>query len=150
MTAKEIMTTRVLAVDEDDYARHAVKIMADNNISGLPVVNDSQALVGIITERDLLLMDEEKPPVTKTALYGLWWQPSRIAEEEAQRRGVRVRDVMTKKVVTFGPDDSVREIARVMREREINRVPIVENSGIVGIISRGDIIRALAEGKSLD
>lgn len=150
MTAREIMTTRVLAVDEDDYARHAVEIMAEHKISGMPVVNSSGVLVGIVTERDLLLIDETKPPVTKTALYGLWIQPSQMAEEDAIRRGLRVRDVMTKRVVTFGPDDKVREIARVMRERDINRVPIVEDGKVVGIISRGDIIRALAEGKSLD
>lgn len=150
MLARDIMTTNVLAVDEDDHAHHAVEIMADHNISGLPVVDVSENLVGIVTERDLLLIDQQKPPVTKTALYGLWIQPSKMAEEDAKRRGVRVRDVMTRRVITFRPDDRVRDIARIMRDRDINRAPIVENGKIVGIISRGDIIRALAEGKSLD
>jgi CBS domain-containing protein len=150
MKARDIMTTKVLAVQRDDQARHAVMIMADHDISGLPVVNDANELVGIVTESDLLMIDKAQPPRVKTALYGLWIEPDRMVEEDAQRRGVLVEDVMTRHVVTFGPDDSVAQIARTMADKRIKRVPILEGNKIVGIISRHDIIRALAEGKSLE
>lgn len=149
MTARETMTTEVLVVEDEDLAQHAVEVMADNNISGLPVMNGAGELVGIVTERDLLLIDETEPPKIKTALYGLWIEPARMVEEDARRRGLRVADVMTKHVIAFGPDDKVAQIAHVMHTKDINRVPIVESGKLVGIISRADIIRALAEGKSL-
>jgi len=149
MTAKELMTTKVLAIMHDDYARHAVEIMAEHGISGMPVVDEAQNLVGIVSERDLLLIDEERPPVVKSALYGLYISPDRLVERDAERRGLRIRDVMTRSVITFGPDDKVSEVARTMHDRNINRVPIVQEGKLVGIISRHDIIRALAEGQTL-
>jgi CBS domain-containing protein len=150
MKAREIMTRDVLTVHRDDQARRAVEIMAENDISGLPVVNDAGELVGIVTESDLLMLDKAEPPRVKTALYGLWIEPDRMVEEDARRRGLLVQDVMTRRVVSFGPDDSVAKIAKVMAEKRIKRVPIVEGNRVVGIVSRHDIIRALAEGKSLE
>jgi len=150
MKAKDIMTTRVLAIRHDDRAAHAVQIMAHHNISGMPVVNDADELIGIITERDLLMITKIQPPKVKTALYGLWIEPDRMVQEDAEWRGLLVEDVMTKKVVTFGPEDSVAEIARVMHDKGIKRVPIVEGKKIVGLISRADVIRAIAQGMSLD
>lgn len=149
MKARDIMTARVLAIQEDDLAQHAVEIMADNNISGLPVVNGKGELVGIVTERDLLLIEQKEPPVMKTALYGMWITPLHLIQQDAEWRGLKVEDVMTRKVVTFGPEDGAMDIAKVMHDKGINRVPIVDGGAIVGIISRRDIIRALAEGKTL-
>jgi CBS domain-containing protein len=150
MKARDIMTKKVLAVRHDDRARHAVEIMAANDISGLPVLNDADELVGIITESDLLLIDRTEPPRVKTALYGLWIEPDRMVEEDARRRGLLVEDVMTRRVVSFGPDDSAAEIAKAMAEKHIKRVPIVEGNKIVGLVSRHDIIEALAAGKTLE
>ncbi len=150
MTAREIMTTRVLAVQPDDWAQHAVQIMADNDISGMPVVNGLGELVGIITESDLLLIEKTAPPKVKTALYGLWLEPDRMVEEDAQRRGLRVMDVMTRHVISFAPEASLLDIARTMHDKGIKRVPIVETGKLVGLISRHDIIRALAEGHTLE
>ncbi|NSW54961.1 MAG: CBS domain-containing protein [Armatimonadetes bacterium] len=150
MKAKEIMTTPVLAIEETDRAQHAVEIMADNDISGLPVVNGREELVGIVTERDLLLLERQQPPMMKTALYGLWITPQHLIEQDAEWRGLEVKDVMTRKVVTFGPEDKVIDIAKAMHDKGINRVPIVDGGKIVGIISRKDIIRAMAKGLSLE
>ncbi len=143
------MTTEVLAIRAEDLAKHAVEVMADNNVSGLPVVDGKGKLVGIVTERDLLLLEQEKPPVMKTALYGIWITPQHLVEQDAEWRGLEVQDVMTKRVITFGPDDRVIDIAKVMHDRGINRVPIVDGEKIVGIVSRRDIVRAMAEGKTL-
>lgn len=149
MTAREIMSTQVTTIREDEPARRALEVMAEANVSGLPVVNDTGALVGIITGRDLLFVDRTEPRRVKASLFGLWIAPDRLVEQEALLRGVLVRDLMTRPVISFGPDDSVAEIAQVMYERGINRVPILEDNDLVGIVARADIIRALAEGKSL-
>ena len=149
MKAKDIMSTTVLAVQDTDQAIHAVQIMADNDIGGLPVVNETEVLVGIVTEQDLLLLEETEVPRVKAALYGLWIEPSRMVEENAKRRGLLVRDVMTKKVITFSPDTPVIEVAQTMHSRRIGRVPILEDGRVVGIIARSDVMRAIAEGKAL-
>ncbi len=149
MKAKDIMSTTVLAVQDTDQAIHAVQIMADNDIGGLPVVNETEVLVGIVTEQDLLLLEETEVPRVKAALYGLWIEPSRMVEENAKRRGLLVRDVMTKKVITFSPDTPVIEVAQTMHSRRIGRVPILEDGRVVGIIARSDVMRAIAEGKTL-
>jgi CBS domain-containing protein len=149
MKARELMTTRVLTVRQDDPAVRAVQIMADNNISGLPVINEADELVGIVTEKNLLLLGEMEPRQMPTALYGLWLTPPRLVEREAETRGVLVRDVMTRRVVAYGPDDTVQQIAHTMHDRGFKRVPIVDGKKVVGILSRADIIRALAEGEAL-
>ena len=152
MIARDIMTKQVLAVREDDLAQHAVRIMADHDIGGLPVVDEvnPERLVGIVTDSDLLMIDQTEPPRTKAALYGLWIEPDRMVEETAKRRGLRVQDVMTRHVITFGPDDHARDIARTIHDKRIGRVPIVDDGKLIGIVSRADIIRALAETASLD
>ena len=84
-----------------------------------------------------------------TALYGLYMLTPRVVEENAQRRGVLVEDVMTRKPITFGPEAEVGQIAQAMHDKHINRVVIVEGGEVVGIVSRHDIIRAMADGNSL-
>jgi CBS domain-containing protein len=149
MEARDLMTEKVLAVLEDDLAVHAVEIMADKGISGLPVVNEAHELVGIVTESDLLLLDEEEPRKAQTALYGLWVLPDRVWKEPAAGRRLRVRDVMTRKPICFSPDDEAIKIARTLNDKRIRRVPIVEHGKLVGVVSRGDILRVMAEGKTL-
>jgi CBS domain-containing protein len=95
------------------------------------------------------LLEETEVPRVKAALYGLWIEPSRMVEENAKRRGLLVRDVMTKKVITFSPDTPVIEVAQTMHSRRIGRVPILEDGRVVGIIARSDVMRAIAEGKTL-
>jgi CBS domain-containing protein len=146
LTARDIMVETVVACVPDTRAEDAVKALAEKDISGMPVVDAHKRVVGVVSERDLLLVDEKEPPVMGTALYGLYVMPQRLAKKIAERRGVLVRDIMTSKPITFHPDDPVREIARAMREKRVNRVPIVDEEGVlVGIITRGDIIAAMAE-----
>jgi CBS domain-containing protein len=150
VTARELMNPLVMVTHPDDPAAHAVETMAEQQVSGLPVVSPTRELVGIITERDLLLLEDAEAPALRTALYGLWVIPDRLVKQAAKRRGLRVGDLMTKKVIAFKPDDEVMVIARTMYDKGINRVPIVDDGNkVVGIISRADIMRVLAETGSL-
>jgi CBS domain-containing protein len=143
--ASEIMTRDVITVREDDTIETAMCLMARNNISGLPVVDENDRLVGIITETDVLLKDKIKVPYPRMALFGLFTVPDDLLENAYRdARGLLVGDVMKKKVVFFYEEDSVNDIAETMVEHKINRVPIVRGGKVVGIISRADIVRAMA------
>lgn len=146
LKARDIMNEVVVACVPDTRVEDVVRKLAEHDISGMPVIDARKRVVGIVSESDLLLADELEPPRVKAALYGLYIMPERVMEEAARSRGVLVSDVMTKKVISFRPDDNVRDIARRMQQERINRVPIVDDDGVlVGILTRADIIKALAE-----
>lgn len=142
--AKDIMTDTVIACVPETKLADVVQTLADNEISGMPVINAQQQVVGIITETDLLLTDHLEPPRMKSALHGWYILPERVMDRIAELRGLRTEDVMTRQVITFPPDTPVDEIAQTMVHKRINRVPIVDGGKLVGIVSRGDIIRAMA------
>lgn len=145
MKAKDLMNPLVLFVYPDDPARHAVEVMAEQRVSGLPVVDPQRRLVGVVSERDLLLIDE-----IEDRKCAHWGTGDTDADEEEASDCLRVADVMTKDVIAYGPDDELVEIARTIYERGINRVPIVDaERKVIGLVARADIIRALAAGKDL-
>lgn len=145
LLARDIMTQTVTACVPDTRLEDVVKTLADNQISGMPVIDANEKVVGIISESDLLLADEKEAPRMKTALFGFYILRESVMDRMAELRGVLARDVMTKRVISFHPDTPVREIASALADRRINRVPIVDDAGkLVGIVSRADIIRAMA------
>ena len=120
LTAREIMTTAVVTVSPDTTVDDLAKLLADNSISGVPVVDYLGRVVGIVTEADIL----------------------------TSRPGNRtVQSVMTREVVAVSVDETLQEIAFLLSMRRINRVPVLEDGKLVGIVSRADVVRALA-GKS--
>lgn len=145
MKAKDLMNPLVLFVYPDDPARHAVEVMAEQRVSGLPVVDPQRRLVGVVTEKDLLLIDEIED---RSCAHWGTEGPDAAAGEASDR--LRVGDVMTKEIIAYGPDDELVDIARTIYERGINRVPIVDaERKVIGLVARADIIRALAAGKNL-
>ncbi|NPV46960.1 MAG: CBS domain-containing protein [Armatimonadetes bacterium] len=145
MKAKDLMNPLVLFVYPDDPARHAVEVMAEQRVSGLPVVDPQRRLVGVVSERDLLLIDE-----IEDRKCARWGTGDTEAPEGEASDCLRVGDVMTKDVIAYGPDDELVDIARTIYERGINRVPIVDaERKVIGLVARADIIRALAAGKDL-
>jgi CBS domain-containing protein len=143
--ARDIMTDTVIACVPETKLEDAVKSLAEHEISGMPVIDAEKRVVGIISESDLLLADEIEPPRMKTALFGLYMPRQSVMDRMAEQRGVRVEDIMTKDVITFGPDTPMHEVAQTLHDKRINRVPIVDEQGkLIGLVSRADIIRALA------
>jgi len=146
LLARDIMTETVIACVPDTKLEDAVKSLAEHEISGMPVIDAAGRVVGIISESDLLLADHLEPPRVKTALFGLYIMRQSLIDRIAELRGVRVADVMTRHVISFGPDTPVDEIARTLHDKKINRVPVVDEEGkLIGLLSRADIIRALAQ-----
>jgi CBS domain-containing protein len=119
-TVKDIMTQTVITVKEDMILTDVIKLLLRWHISGIPVVDDDNNLLGIITEHD----------VVNFALSG-------------NAADTKAREVMTKQVETCAPDTLFVQIVNDFASRRIRRIPVVENGRVVGIISRRDIIREM-------
>ncbi len=138
----------MIAVGEDQTLATCVQLMVDHNISGMPVLNDQGLLVGIITEADILrhgkrVFADDEDNLLEILLYRQ--KPQHYDTEMKAALRMAVKAVMTEVVITVSPGSPVGEIAMLMIEHRINRIPVVEHRKPVGIISRHDIIRALAK-----
>lgn len=143
MKAKDIMTSRVISITPDHGVGDAARIMLANRISGLPVCDAAHRLVGMLTEGDLLHRAE---------LGADFWFRSREegatagppASDYVKRHSWRVGDVMTQHVVSVNEDTPVNHIAAVMTANDVKRVPVMRGETMVGIVSRQDLLRAVA------
>ncbi len=141
MKARDIMTTPVLTVTSQWPVQDAVRLMLDNHVSGLPVVDEGR-LVGIITEADLLLKEAEPRPASPMVeWYGssLWLERRVSAHRKVEGR--TVGEVMTRNVITAGPETSVHELASRIARHQVNRLPILRQGEVVGIVTRADILK---------
>lgn len=144
MLAKEIMTTNVACARADQSIHEVAHVLLERSVSALPVVDDDGRLIGVISEGDLLRRVE-----TGTERKQSWWLDMLVSSEEKSRdylksHAVHVRDVMTKDVITIDEETPVSEIAGIIEENRIKRVPVLRGERLVGIVSRADIIRMLA------
>lgn len=143
ITAADIMCAEVISIAPDDSLEEAIKMLAKKHISGLPVVDKENKVVGIISERNVIDFSSKLNVVALVGLSG-WVSPQADVSFEAFSR-TRVKDIMSKKVVTAKSSTSGEEIARLMKNRKINRIPIVDDNGkLLGIVTRGDLVNYLA------
>lgn len=144
MKAADVMTTPAITVTQDASIQDVATTLLTHRISAVPVVGPDGSLVGIVSEGDLVRRIE-----TGTGRRRAWWLelvagPDAAAEEFVREHSRRVGDVMTGDVVTASPDTPLGEIAALLERRHIKRVPIVDNGKVVGIVSRSNIVQALA------
>ncbi|HYM91028.1 MAG TPA: CBS domain-containing protein [bacterium] len=140
--AREIMSSPVVTVSPDTPFREIVAIMLQHKISGLPVVDETGLLRGIVTEADLLL--KEEVPQAQPALipwHGASLRLERIVDRHRKAEGKTAGELMTENVVTAEEDTSVHRLAHLMLARNVNRIPIVRNGLVVGIVTRADILK---------
>jgi CBS domain-containing protein len=140
MQAKDVMTTEVLTVQKFDSVLAVADILASRNISGLPVVDKQEKVIGIITQADILsVVGVRKDNTFKDLLKHMLGEPF-----PERRIGDIVGDVMTPAVLTASPETNIAEIVRLMDEKKIRRLPVVDGKKkLVGIISRADILKAV-------
>jgi len=151
-TARDIMTTDVISITGEETLQQALDLMNRHNISGLPVTDARNVLIGIISNTDIIDYAQTENVVPLFDLSG-WISPhTDIKDLASVRRGIdllaktKVSKLMKKKVYTAGEDTSLIEIARLMSRRQINRVPIVDGEGrLIGIVTRADMVRGMAE-----
>jgi CBS domain-containing protein len=142
--AADIMVRDLITIGPEESVAHAARLMTRNDVSALPVVDADGGLVGIISEADLLRREE-----IDTADRRPWWLESvtpaaTLAAEFAKSHGKRVADLMSENVIFAGENASLNEIAGVLEFNRIKRVPIVRDNKLVGIVSRANLIQALA------
>jgi CBS domain-containing protein len=145
--AKDIMTKEVITVKRDHTVNQVISILMNKNISGVPVVDDENHVIGIVTEGDLIYRSKKlEIPRYFTILDSYIFLDNTKKMEEQIRKmvGYRVEDIMTKDVIIVKVEDSLEEIATIMTKKNVNRVPVVSNGVLVGIVTRRDIIRAYA------
>lgn len=145
LCARDIMTRDVVTIHKNATVDSALRLMARHNVSGLPVVDTDGCLQGMITESDVLLKGQSQAPQREKTPNGIFTPaPDGVVEAYRRAKSELVEEAMTRRVVVFQEESRVVDIARAMIEHAINRVPIVRDCKVVGIVSRGDVVRALA------
>ncbi|TMD89198.1 MAG: CBS domain-containing protein [Chloroflexi bacterium] len=120
MIAQDIMTRKVYTIRSDASAQEAAQLLDQHRISGLPVVDEGSDIIGIVTEADII--------------------------SKVDKEGLRVSDIMSTEVISVNEETAASEIALLLTERKIKRVPVVQDGKLVGIVSRADIVHAVAQG----
>ena len=144
MKVRDVMTTRVISVRSTDSILHAVRLMLQNRISGLPVLNENEELVGIVTEGDLLRRTETGTEKKRSRWLEVFLGPGRLAEEYVHSHARTVGDVMTPDPYTVSEDTALEETVTLMERDGIKRVPVTRENRVVGIVSRANLLHALA------
>ncbi len=147
MNAKDIMTPNVITVKKNDSVEHAIKLLLENNVTGLPVVDEKNHVLGIITEGDLIYRGGEITPPRYLAIFDSYIfldSPNKFEKQLKKMTGMFVEDVMTSPVIVIESNKVVDDAAKLMTKHKVNRLPVVENEILVGIISRRDIIKSYA------
>ena len=142
-TARDLMTPDVVTVPPETPVMAMARLLSDRGISAVPVVDPAGAVLGIVTEADLirrLAGEEDKPSSWFGALFS---DPASQAERFARTHGVTAKDLMTEKVVAVTPETTAAHIAHMMEEQKIRRVVVLEGDKLRGIVSRADLLRAL-------
>lgn len=150
LRVREIMQSEVITVRPDTTMRDLADIMAENKISGVPVIDDDRKVVGMVSEADVILQDADLHfPYYFQFLDSIIYLESVAKFKERFRKAfaAKVADIMSTDVITVSPDATVREAATLMADNKINRLPVTQGLELVGIVTRGDIVRAIAESE---
>ena len=143
MNASDIMTPSVITAGPDTPLAELVSLMLSHRISALPVVQDGQ-LVGIVSEGDLIRRVETATERKRSRWLELAASNSTLAADYAKSHGRRASEVMTTEVISVTPDTPIAEIASLLERHHIKRVPVLANGKLVGIVSRANLLQALA------
>jgi CBS-domain-containing membrane protein len=145
IVVRDVMTRNVIKVREDADLNEVTALLSENRISGLPVVDGQDRVIGMITEADVLAMaGMKKGHAFKDVIRHLLGEPL-----SGSKRSKRLREVMTSPAITTGPEADIREIALILDEKRIKRLPVVDERGrLIGVISRADIVRAIGKNEN--
>jgi CBS domain-containing protein len=149
-TVADVMTANPISVAPDTELKEAIQLMAEHHVGGLPVIDASGNLVGILSQSDLMWQATGVDvPAYIMLLDSVIYlkNPAQYNQELHKALGQQVKDVMTDHVVTVTPDKSIRDAAQLMHDKKIRRLPVVNGEKqVVGILTRGDIVRQMASG----
>lgn len=144
MQARDVMSTPVISVTEDASVADVARLLLSKGISGVPVLDAGGRLVGIVSEGDLVRRVESGTERTPSWWLRVFGDSEDQVREYTKTHGRRVRDVMSREVTTVREETSIAEIAELLERRRIKRVPVVRGDEVVGIVSRANLLQALA------
>ena len=141
MKAHDVMTWGAITIEPEALIIRAVRLMLQNKISGLPVVDANGRLVGMVTEGDFLRRNEISTERRRPRWLEFLLGPGKLAAEYVQASGCKVREIMTPEPKTITPETPLDEVVRLMERHRIKRLPVVQDGKLVGIVSRADLVR---------
>jgi CBS domain-containing protein len=149
MLVRDVMVAPVITVEPSETVQQVAKLFLEKQISAVPVLDSNGKLVGIISEGDLLHRVE-----AGTERHRSWWlraliESDTLAAEYVKSHGRKVSDVMTRDVITTSPQAPLHEVAALMEKNAIRRLPVLENGQLVGIVSRANLLQAVASARQL-
>jgi CBS-domain-containing membrane protein len=147
LTAKDIMTKKVITVKPDTSIKELSAILVKNKISGAPVVDASGALVGIVTENDLISQNTRLhiPTVVSFLDAAIYLESSKKFEQEVNRMtATKVGEICSRNALTITEETTIGDIATIMAEKKVHLLPVVKNGKIVGIVGKRDVVIAVA------
>jgi CBS domain-containing protein len=144
MRVKDVMTTNVICIGADEPVLKAARLMLQNRISGLPVIDNEGELVGIVTEGDFLRRSELGTQRQRPKWLEFIVGPGRLAQEYTHTAGRRVEEIMTADPRTIGADETLEAVVQAMERYHVKRLPVTKAARVVGIVSRANLMHALA------
>lgn len=147
MLAKDIMTKDPITVHQDTKIAEVAKLLVEKRISGVPVIDDSEHLVGIISEKDMMAKAAElKIPFYVTLFDSIIFleNPIRFNSEIRKYTASQVKDAMTRKVIAVEENTPMAEVVDILQKKNINRVPVLRHQNIIGIITRSDVLKGIS------
>lgn len=155
MTVRELMTKNIITTTADASVREAARLMYLNALTGLPVLDERDELVGIITEEDMVKLEGPLHIPSAVGILGsLLYLDNPLNGDEIEKQlavltATKVQELMTKEPMTIGPDEPLTALAEIFLHKKVNPVPVVKDKKLLGIVSRADIVKLLAGEKDL-
>ncbi len=149
MIASDFMTKNVTTCNENQTVEEAATLMAEKGFSVIPVVDDGDQLVGIITESDFISKSQAVPHamVSLRHLFGKSFHAQDVEAIYKESKSKKLSEVMTKSPKTIGPNATLDEVVTFMGEKDVKRIPVVDGGKVVGIITRTNVIKAFNQVK---
>ncbi len=144
MKVTDVMTRRVISVAPDARIEEAISLMLKHHISGLPVIDGKGKLVGVVTESDFLRRPEIGTEKKRWRWLDAFFGPGDAAMSYIHSHGSKVRDVMTRKAMTINENAKLEDVVHLLESHSIKRLPVVRRGKVIGIVSRANLMRALA------
>jgi predicted transcriptional regulator len=150
LTAKELMSKKVITVTSETPVRELAAILTENKISGVPVIDNQSEVIGVVTESDLIDQNKKVHIPTVVAILDSFIfleSPEKMKNELKKMAGIKVEDILAHEIITVQQDTPLDEIATLMAEKKVHTLPVLDGKKLVGVIGKSDIIRTIANGR---
>jgi CBS-domain-containing membrane protein len=145
LKATDIMTKDVITAKNETTIEELARLLIEHKISGVPVVDDDNQLIGIVTENDLIKKNKRFHIPTIVRLFDAYFllDSGKVEDEIKKMVATTVGEICTKKVLSISEDTTLEEIATIMAEKHIHLLPVLKDNEVVGIVGKADVVRSM-------